>query len=204
MAIGKPQEEVEAIKHFRKNGAFEVLSKATITNLDDSKLTSIIHGDFWNNNIFFSMDKSTVSFIDFQYLVVGHPGRDFWNYIYTCTDLQWRKAHLEDCLRAYFEVYDVYLKQAGIDMDFEEFKADMHKYRGFGLAMAPFLLPLVMNPGKPDVMQSWKSSQRMLKIMYEQFSCPPKEDELPIFKEINQRLIDMYGEAFELGILTKC
>ena len=63
-------------------------------------------------------------FIDFQTLSIGHPSKDFWYFLYCSTDSKWRKEHLEECFETYFNTFQTYLKQARIEVTYEEFKIE--------------------------------------------------------------------------------
>ena len=48
--------------------------------LESSMLRTMVHGDFWVNNLMFSSDRPddpdlTVTLLDFQMLTIAHPGR---------------------------------------------------------------------------------------------------------------------------------
>ena len=68
-------------------------------------------------------------FIDYQNLQPGPLGRDIWNYLYTATDSDWRKQHFVSSMNAYYKAFLPYMKMAKIDMNFEEFLADVNNYR---------------------------------------------------------------------------
>lgn len=91
------------------------------------------HGDFWTNNLMFQEDPATgrplaVKFLDFQMSCLAHPAIDILYFLYICTDLPFRKAHLTDCLREYFDVLQGYLRPT-LEMEFEEFLAEFNDRR---------------------------------------------------------------------------
>lgn len=86
--------------------------------------------------------------IDFQLMTTGHPSRDFWYYLYTTTDALWRKNHLEEAFKVYYETFNPYLVKVGIQMTFEEMKAEFEKYRNYGFTVAIMALPSKENSCK--------------------------------------------------------
>ena len=59
--LGKPKEMVQAIKTFRKEKAYDIFKKSLYDiNLDNCKIATVHHGDFWSNNFFLNQDNSKV------------------------------------------------------------------------------------------------------------------------------------------------
>ena len=140
-------------------------------------------------------------FIDFQTLSVGHPAKDFWYYIYCTTDSNWRKSHLEECLDTYFSTFQNYLKQAKIDVTYEDFKTEMFKHQAWGLVIGSNAITIMMNPNEIDLMKSFKEVTRFFKWRLEQFSRPQNSNDHEMLHEINRRIIDVVEESYELGLL---
>ena len=98
-----------------------------------SKYSTIIHGDFWSNNMMFHHDDDgnpvKVKLLDFQMLARGLPSRDIFYFLYVNTDKEFRKNHYEDLLRAYHQVLAGYMKEENMEVTFQEFKAEVDKKR---------------------------------------------------------------------------
>ena len=89
-------------------------------------------------------------------------------------------------------------------MTFDEFVADIHKYRNFGFVLSVFVLPLMLDPNPdPYAFRTWTGFKNWIKWRNETFSKPMKDDEHDMIKEINKRLIENIEEAYELGLM-KC
>ena len=79
--------------------------------------------------------------LDFQSLTLGHPAMDIWSIVYSATDPEYRSAHLEADLRAYFTVLATYMEEA--NPDFTEFMQEMEERRVYGMVLfSKFALPL--------------------------------------------------------------
>ena len=74
-----------------------------------------------------------VKILDFQALTLGHPALDIWTIVYSATDPEYRAAHLEADLRAYFTVLASYMEEAG--PDFNEFMKELEERRVYGMAI---------------------------------------------------------------------
>ena len=74
-----------------------------------------------------------VKILDFQALTLGHPALDIWTIVYSATDPEYRAAHLEADLRAYFTVLASYMEEAA--PDFNEFMQELEERRVYGMAM---------------------------------------------------------------------
>ena len=135
-----------------------------------------------------------------QNIAIGHPGKDFWYYLYVTTDSSWRKDHLEECFKVYFEVFNVYLKQAEIDIDFEEFKSLINEQRAYGFILGTSVVTIIMHPEAIDPLSSISKYRKFMKDRQVQYSRPQTEDDHENFHEVNRRLVDMTEEAYELGI----
>ena len=70
--------------------------------------------------------------LDFQGLTLGHPALDIWTIVYSATDSEYRAAHLEDDLLAYYTVLSTYMDSPG---DFEEFKQEVEERRVYGMVL---------------------------------------------------------------------
>ena len=71
--------------------------------------------------------------LDFQALTLGHPAMDIWTMVYSATDPEYRAAHLEADLRAYFTVLATYMEEA--NPDFTEFMREMEERRVYGMVL---------------------------------------------------------------------
>ena len=67
-----------------------------------------------------------------QGLTLGHPALDIWTIVYSATDPEYRDAHLETDLRAYYTILSSYMEEAP---DFTEFMQEVEERRVYGMVM---------------------------------------------------------------------
>ena len=96
-----------------------------------------------------------MKFIDFGTIGIGHPAQDFWYFIYTSTDSNWRKQHLETCYEMYFNSLTTYLKKAEIDITFDAFKHEFNNRRLNSISVVAHDLTILLNPF-PTPYKKWK------------------------------------------------
>lgn len=69
-------------ERLRKLGQSQALVDRVYALTEDSKFQTIVHGDFWSNNMMFHCDEEgkpdKVRFFDYQMMMVGHPVQDIW------------------------------------------------------------------------------------------------------------------------------
>ena len=70
--------------------------------------------------------------LDYQGLTLGHPAMDIWTIVYSATDAEYRAEHLENDLKAYYEVFSTYMDTT---VDYAEFRKEVEERRIYGLVM---------------------------------------------------------------------
>ena len=73
-----------------------------------------------------------VKILDYQGLTLGHPAMDIWTIVYSATDPEYRAEHLDNDLRAYYEVFSTYMDTPA---DYAEFRKEVDERRIYGLVM---------------------------------------------------------------------
>merc|ERR550517_425380 len=86
--------------------------------------------------------------IDFQGISSCHMSHDFWYFLYTSTDSQWRKDNLENCFSTYYETLKQYMGSTFPDMTLTGLKEEFQSTRFFsGVSIgAGFNLPTTLSP----------------------------------------------------------
>ena len=74
-------------------------------------------------------NRKRVMLIDFQGMDGRHMALDFWYFLYTSTDSQWRKANLAKCYDAYFSILKGYLAPHWPDFTLEKLKTEFEGCR---------------------------------------------------------------------------
>lgn len=112
---------------------------------------TLCHGDFWSNNILFhyGKDQSTGSpeslvIIDYQLINVGNPCYDLVYFLYLNTDLAFRDAHLEECLKLYYEQFSKYFGE-DLKYSYEEFMEDFNRFKNIGFTTACSVMPNILS-----------------------------------------------------------
>ena len=59
---------------------------------------------------------------------MGHPASDIWRMVYSATDSNFRKTHLDDCLKSYFSILSGYMAHL-TDVSYDEFKKKVDERR---------------------------------------------------------------------------
>ncbi len=108
--------------------------EANFELINTSRIITVLHGDFWPNNMMFrdgeAGEPDAVKILDFQMMKNGHPSFDLGYFLYIATDRAFRKAHLEQCLGWYFDVFSSYFSGIMDDYGFDDFKREFHETRG--------------------------------------------------------------------------
>lgn len=127
---GKNHELIEKYVNYMKNHAKQDLIKA-LNHYKSSPLKTMIHGDFWSNNMLFADQDQSVCFVDFQVSSIQHPGLDIWYFLGISTDSQWRDEYLNQMLQVYYETLMTYYKRIPnvSEMSLDEFKKEVFSVR---------------------------------------------------------------------------
>ena len=70
--------------------------------------------------------------LDYQTLTPGHPAFDIWAMVYSATDAQYRALHLEEDLKAYYDVLSGYMEE---QVDYKIFREEVEDRRVKGMTM---------------------------------------------------------------------
>ncbi|KAK2707015.1 uncharacterized protein LOC136028931 isoform X2 [Artemia franciscana] len=115
-------------------------------------LETIVHGDFWNNNMMFLYNNEEVkdiSLVDFQIVRHGHPCNDLGYYLLANTTGEFRRNHLRTVLQEFYRNLIGYVRLFGIDLEkegysetqfFDDWKARLARGFLFALMVLPAIL----------------------------------------------------------------
>jgi len=116
------------------------------------KIDTCCHGDFWSNNILFSYDEegkvAETVLVDFQLLSFGHPAYDVIYVMYLSLDLEFRDAHMDTCLKQYWDILNSYItdnKPFDLEYGWEDFQEDFKTFKKIGFVLASTVLPNVLS-----------------------------------------------------------
>lgn len=149
---GRDPAAAARLRRFGQSNADDGATAHIFALTQDSKFKTIIHGDFWSNNIMFHYDKEgkpdKVRFFDFQLMAMVHPVQDIWYvllsicnlqfqypfysyFLYINTDKCFREKYLDLCLRSYYAVLQNYL--IGQEFSYNMFKKEFDEHRLGGM-----------------------------------------------------------------------
>ena len=122
-----------------------------------SPIDTCCHGDVWSNNIMFKYDSdekvTDTILVDFQLINYGHPAYDVLYMLYISTDLEFRNAHMTECLDTYWNTLSTYLDQfkpKDVTYDKSDFLTDIKEYKTVAFVLATTLLPNVLSMSQLD------------------------------------------------------
>jgi len=175
--------------------------------VETSQLRTMNHGDFWLNNMMFSSEDPEendlkVTLLDFQQLIIAHPARDLWYFLYSSTDKQFRDKHLTDVLREYYDTFSKYLALEDLQMTFQEFRQEMNSVRlSLGLGFGIGILFIALWPEPIGDILGFSGFKRF-KALQKSFYCTPASpEEKPILRELRRRTLEVVMELEEENII---
>ena len=147
--------------------------------------------------IIFSGTPKRVKILDYQGISLGHPALDIWPIVYSATDAEYRKEHLEVDLQAYYNVLSTYMDTK---VDYTVFRQEVEERRAYGMITYGTFDPfLTLSPQKlPDLATEGK---KFLKITKEMLIAEDTEEDHPDVREIRRRLMGNMNEMEELNLL---
>jgi aminoglycoside phosphotransferase (APT) family kinase protein len=127
--------------------------------LDSGRLTCLLHGDSWNNNLLFrypsqaSEKPEEMLLIDWQIARCGHPSHDLGYFLFSSTSSSFRRQHLDELLNEYYETLSNALMKLDIDLSKEGYSQEQFiretKQRYILMMMiALFILPILLDSAK--------------------------------------------------------
>ena len=127
--------------------------------------------------------------LDYQALTLGHPAMDVWSIVYSCTDAEYRKDHLEEDLKAYYAIVSGYMDAKA---DYTEFRQELEERRAFGMVQFGLSCFATLSPKKlpSPVTELSKFGKACKEILI----AEEKEEDHPDLKEIKRRMLSNLKE----------
>ena len=127
--------------------------------------------------------------MDYANISLGHPALDIWPIVYSATDAEYRKEHLEVDLQAYYAVLSTYMDTK---VDYAVFRQEVEERRAFSviaygtydpfLTLSPYKLPHLITEGN-----------KFKKVAKEMLIAEDTEEDHPDVREIRRRIMgNMY------------
>merc|ERR1711860_88684 len=98
---GLDQELINRVKRYAESKCkkeFQNLICHKADKIGNDSLTTLIHGDFWSNNMMFRYEDSKpvqVKVLDYQMMMIKKPFQDIFYFLYVNTDRSFRKTYLD-------------------------------------------------------------------------------------------------------------
>ena len=145
----------------------------------------------------FTGTPKRVKVLDYQTITLGHPALDIWSMVYSATDAEYRKDHLEADLQAYYAVLSSYMD---IKEEYSVFRQELEERRSFGMVFCGTVLVILsLSPKKlPSIMTEQSKLRRVCKEM---LMAEDTEEDHPDVREIRRRLMGNLKEMEELNII---
>ena len=114
---------------------------------------------------------------------------DIWGIVYSCTDGEYRRDHLEEDLKAYHTILSGYMDAKA---DYTEFRQELEDRRMFGQVQYSILCFVTLSPTKlPNPMTEMSKFGKACK---EILTAEEKEDDHHDLKEIKRRMLSNLKE----------
>jgi hypothetical protein len=199
---GKEQELKDKVDKF-----FNVTVRSQLDRMlgvgEASPIDTCCHGDFWSNNLMFKYDADgkvvDTILVDFQLINYGHPAYDVLYMLYISTDLEFRNAHMAECLDTYWNTLSIYLDQfkpKDVAYDKLAFEADIREYKTIGFVLASTLLPTVHSGSQVDA-----DGLLALRDMQRKQAAELEDPDNLNSKEIKRRVVGLCEELARDGII---
>ena len=145
----------------------------------------------------FTGTPKRVKILDYQSITLGHPALDIWPMVYSATDAEYRKDHLEADLQAYYAVLSSYMDTKE---DYSVFRQELEERRSFGMVWyGTEVIILSLSPKKlPSPMTERSKLGRVCKEM---LIAEDTEEDHPDVREIRRRLMGNLKEKVELNVI---
>lgn len=123
LMLKKMEEDPDIVKYIDRCRLILVKAmdkeNSLFTAIPDEPWSSIIHSDFWVNNIMFHRDEEgrvdDIKFVDFQNYLFLNPIREMVFYLFSSTTLEVQKNHIEELINFYHETLINVLERMGCD-----------------------------------------------------------------------------------------
>jgi len=173
--------------------------EADIRNLFDTTKTyfGICHFDLDGRNILVNQAGNKVMLIDFQTFQTAHLSQDFWDLLYSCTDRNFRKLHLDTCFETYFETLKNYIGDHVPDMNLNILKREFQELR-LGEAFCRILGKFAFLLSPVEETKLTFSSKKMDELASASFN-DEKMDETMM--DLRIRVLDVLIEASDLDLI---
>ncbi|XP_045766869.1 uncharacterized protein LOC123868400 [Maniola jurtina] len=182
----------EKIDYFLQHSFYNKFPK--YSKGETGSVKCMCHGDFRISNIMvkeIADEEKEVVLIDYQFLFYGSPLVDFFYFLYTGTDREFRKAHMNNLKDLYHNKLTEFLKYFHLDINDiyakKDFEKDFKDSLDFGLMVSLYVSPIIFIVVEQEVPYCGKNTVN---------DVPFKMDD-----RYKERVTEVVEEYMEWGIL---
>jgi len=180
--------------------------KETLNKLFEPKqpFATILHGDFWSNNILFRYENGKpveVCLLDLQMVRYSSVGIDLNYFLFTSFNGPVRRNNLDTFLETYYNAYKNCLPpNKTCHFTLQELRTEYKKNRMYGLVMSLMILPLIVRTGDdvPDFSDVTDENMAEKQEEYKKEILDAMTNH-PVFQP---RFIGIMDDIIEAGILV--
>ena len=138
-----------------------------------------------------------VKVLDYQTITLGHPALDIWAMVYSATDAEYRKDHLEADLQAYYAVLSSYMD---VKEEYSVFRQELEQRRLLGMVWyGNAIIILSLSPKKlPD---PFSEKSKFRRVCLEMLIAEDTDEDHPDIREMRRRLMGNIMEMEELNFI---
>jgi hypothetical protein len=133
-----------------RSAFFNGIETSLWTAVPDEPWSTIIHADFWVNNIMFHRDENDqlddIKFVDFQNYLFFNPLREMIFFLLSSTNAEVLDEDIEELINIYYETFLIVLERMGCDTEpfaREKFDAKLANEAKYEFLHISFMLKVV-------------------------------------------------------------
>ena len=138
-----------------------------------------------------------VKILDYQGISLGHPALDIWPMVYSATDAEYRREHLEVDLQAYYAVLSTYMDTK---VDYAVFRQELEERRAYGVIIYGSFDPF-LTLSQEKLPHPVTESDKFKRVTKEMLIAEDTEEDHPDVREIRRRIMGNLKEMEELNLI---
>ena len=127
---------------------------------------------------------------------MGHPAFDIWSIVYSATDAEYRANHLEEDLRAYYNILSSYMDTKA---DYMEFRTEVEERRLMGVVMYGLSCFATLSPTK--LPSPVTETSKFGAACREMLTTEETPEDHPDLREIRRRVMSNMKEMVERDLI---
>ena len=127
---------------------------------------------------------------------MGHPAFDIWSIVYSATDAEYRAEHLEEDLKAYYNIFSSYMDTKA---DYNEFRKEVEERRLMGVVMYGLSCFATLSPTK--LPSPVTETSKFGEACREMLTAEESPEDHPDLQEIRRRVMSNMKEMVERDLI---